>query len=346
MRDDDNNGKEHSYIGKVWSTVGIVALVVVLLLILEATFSVFLLIFAGSLIAVFFRGLSGLIQRKTKWNEKVCVGISILGSLALIVGFFWLIGAQIQAQVAELSETLPKTIDNARNQLEGSAFGDEIIEKATSEESANKFQQFAGGFFRSTFGVFGDLYVVLFIGIFLTVAPDTYVNGIVELVPERGQDKAKSIFSGLGEQLRKWIKGKLLSMFVVFVLTAVGLAVLGIPLWLVLALLAGLLSFIPNFGPLLALIPAVLVGLMRGPQTALWVAGLYVFIQFVESNFITTLIQQKMINMPPALIISSQMILGALTGSWGLVLSTPLTVVLIVLVKQLYVEKIKSKPGN
>lgn len=339
MRDDDKNRNEHSYTNKVWITVGIAALTAVLLLILKATFSVFLLIFAGILIAVFFRGLSGLIQRKTKWNEKVCVGISILGSLALIVGFFWLIGSQIQAQVAELSETLPKTIDNARNQLEGSTIGDKLIERATSEESAKKFQQFAGGFFRSTFGVFGDLYVVLFIGIFLTVAPGTYVSGIVELVPERGQDKAKSIFSLLGEQLRKWIKGKLLSMFVVFVLTAIGLAILGIPLWLVLALLAGLLSFIPNFGPLIALIPAVLVGLMQGPQTALWVAGLYVLIQFIESNFITTLIQQKMINMPPALIISAQMILGALTGSWGLVLSTPLTVVLIVLVKHLYIQR-------
>src|SRR5690606_20582378 len=157
----------------------------------------------------------------------------------------------------------------------------------------------------------------------LTVAPKTYIDGVVDLVPLKGQDKAKHIFIILGQQLRKWIKGKLLSMFVVFVLTAIGLAILGIPLWLVLALLAGLLSFIPNFGPILALIPAVLVGLMQGPQTALWIIGLYVLIQFIESNFITTLIQQKMVNIPPALTISTQVIFGALTGSWGLVLSTP-----------------------
>lgn len=131
-------------------------------------------------------------------------------------------------------------------------------------------------------------------------------------------------------------------MFVVFVLTAIGLAILGVPLWLVLALLAGLISFIPNFGPLIALIPAVLVGLMQSPQTALWIIGIYVLIQFIESNFITTIIQQKMIEMPPAIIISAQLILGALTGSWGLILSTPLTVVVIVLTKQLYIEKRKG----
>jgi predicted PurR-regulated permease PerM len=315
----------------------------VLLLIFEATFSVFLLIFAGILVAVFFRGLSGLIQRKTRWNEKVCVIISILSTLALAVGFFWLIGAKIQAQAAELSETLPKTIEQAKNQLEGSSVGDGVIEELTSKESMEKLQTFAGSFFKSTFGVLGDIYVVLFVGIFLTVAPKTYVSGVIELVPERGQDKAKRIFEALSEQLRNWIKGQLLAMFVVFVFTAIGLSIMGIPLWLVLSLLAGLLSFIPNFGPIISLIPAVLVGLMQGPETALWIVGLYLLVQFVESNFITTLIQQKMVNMPPALIISAQMILGALTGSWGLILSTPLTVVLIVLIKHLYIEPRRKK---
>jgi len=340
----DNKTKEdpYTYIQKVWITTGIVALVTILLLLLEATFNVFLLIFAGILISVFFRGLSGLIERKTGWNEKACVGISIAGSLALIVGFFWLIGAQVQTQVTELAETLPKTIETVKNRMEGTSVGDEIIERATSEESIKNVQAFAGGFFRSTFGVFGDLYIVLFIGIFLTIAPRIYINGMVELVPIRGQNKAKHIIQNLGEQLRNWLKGTLMSMFVVFVLTAIGLAIIGIPLWLVLALLAGLLSFIPNFGPILGLIPAVLVGFMQSPQTALWIIGLYMLIQFVESNFITTLIQQKMINMPPALIISAQMILGALTGSWGLILSTPLTVVVMVLVKQLYLKERKQ----
>lgn len=331
-----------SYINRVWATVGIVALTITSLLIIEATFNVFLLIFAGILIAVFLRGLSGLIERKTKWNENVCVYLSILSTVILISAFFWLIGAQIQMQINELSETLPKTIEKLRDQIEGSKIGDQAIERATSKDASSKIQTFAGRFFRSTFGVFGDVYVVLFIGIFLTVSPKTYIDGVVELMPLRGQNKAKEIFNDLGEQLRKWIKGKLLSMLVVFIMTAIGLAVLGIPLWLVLALLAGLLSFVPNFGPLLALIPAVLVALMQGPQTALYVVGLYVLIQFIESNFITTLIQQKMINMPPALVISAQMLLGALTGSWGLLLSTPLTAVLIVIVQQLYLKERNS----
>ena len=338
MADHYNTEEQYSYVKKVWVTVGIVVLTLICLGLVGATFNVFLLIFAGILIAVFFRGLSGLIERKTKWKEDICVYISILSTLVFVAGFFWLIGAQIQTQVEELSDTIPKTFEKLREQLEGNKFGDRVIESATSKDTSDKLQTFAGKFFTSTFGVFGDLYVVLFIGLFITVSPKTYINGVVVLVPESGQKKAREIFKNLGEQLRKWIKGKLLSMFVVFVMTAIGLAILGMPLWLVLALTAGLLSFVPNFGPILALIPAVLVALMQSPQTAMYVAGLYILIQFIESNFITTLIQKKMIDMPPALIISAQMVLGALTGSWGLLLSTPLTAVLIVIIQQLYLK--------
>jgi predicted PurR-regulated permease PerM len=274
MEEKEAHKNEYDYTKKIWIAVSIVALVGVLLLLLKATFNIMLLIFAGILIAVFFRGLSGLLQRKTKWNENICVGISIIGTLSLIIGFFWLIGSQIQSQVTELVETLPKTLDKAKNQLQESTIGDKAIENLTSDESLKKLGTFATSFFQSTFGAFGDLYVILFIGIFLTVSPKIYLRGVVELVPQNGQEKAKHILLVLGRQLRNWLKGKLLSMFVVFVLTAIGLAILGIPLWLVLALLAGLISFIPNFGPILALIPAVLVGLMDSNQTALLIAGL------------------------------------------------------------------------
>lgn len=339
MENQDKLTKDFSYIKKVWIAVGIIALTTSFLLIMKATFSVLLLIFAGILLAVFFRGCSGMLERWLGWNEKVCTAIAIFVVILLTVGFFWLVGAQIETQVSELSETLPKTIENLKGRLTNSAIGNKVMERITSEDSSKKIQGFATGFFTSTFGGFGDIYVVIFIGLFITVSPKTYIDGLVELVPERGQAETRSLIDTLGIQLRKWIKGKLLSMLVVFILTAIGLAILGIPLWLVLALLAGILSFIPNFGPILALLPAVLVGLLQSPQTALWITGLYILIQFIESNFITTIIQQKMVNIPPALIISAQMMLGALSGSWGLVLSTPLTVVVLILIKNLYIKK-------
>ncbi len=339
MENSSANNQELSFTKKIWITGGIFALIVVILLLGKATFSVFLLILAGVLIAVFFRGLSGLICRKTKWKEGVCLAISIIGTLLLIAGLFWLIGAKVQAQITELTDTLPRTIDNAKQQLNQNPIGQKIVNNVSSPGSMKKAQGVIAKFFQTTFGVFGDIYVILFLGIFFTVSPKVYKEGIVKLVPENGKQKADDVLNKLGDNLKKWLKGKLFAMLVVFILTAAGLLIIGMPMWLVLALIAGVLNFIPNFGPLIALIPALLVALMQGPTTAAIVAGLYIAIQVAESNFITPMVQQKLINIPPALIIMAQLLIAPLTGGWGLVLATPLMVILIVLVQQLYIKK-------
>lgn len=306
---------------------------------MKATFNVFLLILAGILIAVFFRGLSGLICRKTKWKEGVCLTISVIGTLLLIIGLFWLIGAKVQSQVTQLSDTLPKTVENAKAQISQNPIGQKIVEKASSPEAMKKAQSVAGTFFKTTFGVFGDIYVVLFIGIFFTVSPNLYKKGIVKLIPPKGQQKGEDVLNTLGDNLKKWLKGKIFAMFVVFVLTAAGLAIIGVPMWLALALIAGILNFIPNFGPLIAMIPAVLVALMQDPTTAAIVAGLYILIQITESNFITPMVQQKLVSIPPALIIMAQMLISPLAGGWGLVLATPLMLIIMVLVQELYIKE-------
>lgn len=327
------------FLNKVWITVGIVALTVVVLWILKAIFSVLLLVLAGVLIALFFRGLSGIIQRKTHWKEKVCLAISMIGTLLLVAGLFWLIGAKVQQQSVELMETLPSTVESAKEKVSQSEVGQKIIEKMSSQKSMEKAQGLAGKFFSTTFGVFGDVYVILFIGIFFTISPTPYVEGMMALVPPKGRKKARDVLNKVADHLKGWLKGILFAMFVVFVLTAIGLGIMGMKLWLVLALLAGLISFIPNFGPLIALVPAVLVALMEGPQMALMVAGLYLLVQVVETNFITPLIQQKLIDLPPALIILTQVVMGVLSGGWGLVLATPLTVIVIVVIQELYVKR-------
>jgi predicted PurR-regulated permease PerM len=333
--------QDNSFQKKIWIITAIVSFVVILLLVISTTFSVFLLVLAGTLVALFFTALSNKIKKITKWKETVCTVLSIVISLLVVLGLFWLIGAKVQSQFEELTEIIPEFIENAESKLNDSTIGKTFIAKLTSESSIKKAQSFAGQFFQSTFGVFGDVYVILFIGIFFAISPKTYTNGFLQLIPKNGQKKAKKVFSKLGDQLRNWLKGKLFSMLIVFILTAIGLAIIGVKLWLVLALLAGLISFIPNFGPLIALIPAVLVALMQSTQTAFLVVGLYTVIQFIESNFITTIIQKKLINMPPALIIIAQLIMGTLTGSWGLVLATPITVILIVLVQELYLSEEK-----
>ncbi len=342
MSEQKKTEDSYSFIQKVWITGGIVSLIVIILLLIKATFSVLLLVLAGALIAIYFTGLSGLIFRKTKWKRGICLTISVLGTVLLVAALFWLIGAKLETQLSELTDTLPKTIERAKEQLEKSDLGKSVVKRISSPESAQKLKASLGSFFKSTFGVLGDIYVVVFIAIFFTAAPGVYKRGIVDLIPQKGKQKAAEILDKLGENLKKWLKGKFFAMFVVFVLTAAGLAIIGIPLWLVLAIIAGLFNFIPNFGPLIGMVPAVLVALMIGPSAAAIVGALYILIQVVESNFITPLVQQKLVSIPPALIIIAQLLISPLTGGWGLVLATPLMLIVMILVKELYIKNQKT----
>ncbi|RYM33590.1 AI-2E family transporter [Brumimicrobium glaciale] len=339
----ENTTNEISYQKKVWIKASIYALIIVLLLLIKTTFNIFILILAGALVAIFFRGISDFICRKTKWKEGICLAISFVGILIIAAGLFFLIGAKLQSQSMELSKALPETYQKVKEAINENEFGSKIINRVSSSGSTKKIQELAGTFFKSTFGVLGDVYVVLFIGIFFTISPQIYKKGVIQLIPKKGQPKGKDVLNKIAENLQKWLKGKLFSMLVVTVMTAIGLAIIGVPMWLVLAIIAGLLSFIPNFGPIIALIPAALVGLMESPTTAAIIVGLYVLIQIIESNFITPLVQQKLVNIPPALILLAQILIGSLTGGWGLLLATPIMVIVIILVQELYIKKRDEK---
>lgn len=252
-------------------------------------------------------------------------------------------GARIQDQITDLTKTLPSTVNNAKAKLATTPLGQQILEKTGSDEVSNKAYKFISSFFNSTFGVFGDVYVVLFLGIFFTFSPKTYINGFISLMPPAAKPGAKSTIERLGYTLTKWLKGQIFAMFIIFTLTGIGLTILGVPMAIALALIAGLLNFIPNFGPLIAMVPAILIALTQSVNKAIIVAALYILVQILESNIITPSIQKKLINIPPALSILAQLFMGILTGGWGLVLATPLVAIVMVVVQEIYVKKINGE---
>ncbi|MBE9585601.1 AI-2E family transporter [Mucilaginibacter sp. JRF] len=332
---------ELSFAHKVWIVVGILALSVCLILILRVAFNVLLMVFAGSLIAVFFHGFADMIQRWTKWKRAPCVIISVLGTFLLLGTLFWFMGNTIQHQIASLSDEFPKVVKAAQAKLQQTSWGAKLV-KNVSGYDATQLMTTAQSFFSTSFGVLGDLYIILFLGIFFTSAPSLYKNGIIKLVPPAAKENAHVVLDRLSFVLKGWMKGMLLAMCLIAVLTVTGLSVVGIPMALTLALLAGLLNFIPNFGPLIAMVPAVLLGFMDSANTAIIIAIMYILIQTLESNIITPMVQKKMIDLPPALTIISQVLMGTLSGVLGILLATPILAVVIVLVDELYVKRQKQ----
>jgi predicted PurR-regulated permease PerM len=100
-----------------------------------------------------------------------------------------------------------------------------------------------------------------------------------------------------------------------------------------------LLEFIPFFGPIASGVLAVLVGFSQGPQQALYVALLFLAIQQVEGNVLVPLVQRWAVKLPPVMSLVAVVAFGTLFGMMGIVVATPLIVVLLVLVRRLYVEE-------
>jgi predicted PurR-regulated permease PerM len=342
--DEDKEIERTSFSKKILIATSIAALIIILVLVSKAAFNVFLLILAGVLIAVYFRGLSYWLEEKTKLTEKQSLATVIAGTLTVVTLVFWLMGAKIQQQMTSLTKQLPSSSQEFKKKISQYEWGKQLVKhsKGFQKKFSNnsKVLNAIKKVFKSSFGILGDLYVILFIAIFFTATPMLYKNSILALIPPDRKEAGNNVLHQIGYTLRDWLIGKVFAMIVVAILTAIGLLIIGVPMALALALIAGILNFIPNFGPLIAMIPAVLIGLSKGTTTALIVAGLYFAIQVAESNFITPLVQKRLIKIPPAYIIIGQVTMGMLTGGLGLILATPFIAILMVLIQTLYIDRI------
>lgn len=334
--------KELTYIQKVWHTVAIVALLVVVILIARVAFNVLLMVLAGVLISVYFHGLGDMIERKTKWSRRISMLISVGGSFIILAVLFWFMGTKISNQIAILSDSLPHTIQTAKAKIAETSLGKKALEYL-SDDNSDKIFATAKQFFSTSFGVLGDLYVILFLAIFFTTSPNLYKDGIIKLLPEEKKPLGKQVIDRISLALKGWLKGMMLSMVLVFILLTIGLGIMSIPVALVLALFTGLLKLVPNFGSAAAMIPGVLLALTISTNTAIIVALIYMVTQTIVSYIVTPLIQKKMIDLPPALTILAQVLMGTLSGVLGVILAVPLLAIVMILVDELYVKKINKE---
>jgi len=279
--------------------MAIVALFVIVILIIRVAFDVLLMALAGSLIAVYFHGLGDLIQRRTKLSRKPAMIISIVSTLIIVSVLCWFMGTKIQTQVAELSDKLPATINTAKAKLAETPLGKKILDSVSGTDS-QKLMTTAQNLFTTGFGVLGDMYIILFLGIFFTANPSLYKDGILALVPENKKDLGTHIMNRVSLSLKGWLKGMLLSMVLITVLIAVGLTITGVPVALALALITGILELIPNIGSFIAMIPGVLLALTISTNTAIIVAIMYIISQTIVANIVTPLIQKKKNDQPAA----------------------------------------------
>lgn len=333
---------ERPFAQRVLIASALIALVFLLCFTLWNTVDVFLAIFAALLVAVFLRGLSGAIQKWTGLGENWSLFSVIILLLMAVIGVIWLLAPSIANQADQLATQLPQAVQFLRNQLQQHQWSRQLLSRAPDLNSL--LSQHQGiltritGALSASLGVLTNLFVIIVIGIFIAAQPKLYRTGLLQLMPIDWRPRAEQVLSRIGETLRHWLLGQLFCMSMVGLLTGIGLWILGIPLGLVLAVIAGLLDFIPTVGPFLAAIPGILLALLQTPEKALLVAAVYTGVQMIENYLLQPFAQRRAVNLPPALMLFAQLLLGVGLGLFGLVLATPLTVSAIVIIKMLYIE--------
>lgn len=337
------------YVRKLLITVVVVALALIVFRWLQ----VFLLGFGAALIAVLLRSLANPIRRRTPLDAAWSLGVAVLAVLLLVALIGWFVGAQVAAQVDQLEEMLPKAWSAAQSYLNAFAAGRWVLDKlqeARSDHSvASSLGVVAGRLGRITrmsVGVVTDLVLVIIAGVYFAAQPTLYRNGLLQLVPQGVRSRVEDAMDETAASLRKWLLGTGLAMLAMGVLIAVGASLLGLPAPLALGLVAGLAEFVPIVGAILSAVPGLLLAGTQGPHVVLWTLAFYVAAHQFEGHVLIPLIQRHVVSVPPALTLFSVLAFGLLFGPLGVILATPLAVVVLVLVRRLYLHEEADNVGR
>lgn len=197
---------------------------------------------------------------------------------------------------------------------------------------------------RVTFGVFSNILTVFTILIFtfyLLLERKHLVNILQEWFGENTEKKILKIIMLIEGRLGRWIRGQLTLMVIVGCGVYLGLLLLRIPFALPLAIIAGLLEVIPNIGPVVSSIPAMIVAFAVSSSAVLVlaVAALYFIINQLENSLLVPVVMRRIVGLPPLITILSLLIGGRLAGVAGVLFAVPFVLIVQTLMQELWIGK-------
>lgn len=327
-------------------TAFVTALAILLVMVLAlATWmfaNVLLVAFAGLLLAVLFRHSASALA----YHASLPVGAAMMavfsGFIIITALLIVVAGPRIANELVEVVESLPGALDAVRDFVADTTWGGYLLDSLSTDKEGTSWNVIGmlGGTVKTVLGAVANLVVLLTVAAFLSINPDLYRRGFIHLVPKDKRARTRKVLDTLGNGLWRWLLGQSIDMVVVAVMTGLGLWLIGVPVPVALALIAGLTNFIPYLGPFLGGIPATLIAFSQSPTDALYTAGLFLLVQQLEGNVLMPMIQRQATALPPALTVLAVIGLGGLFGIGGALLATPLLLVVIILVRMLFVEEV------
>lgn len=265
--------------------------------------------------------------RKKKIPNSLSVIMVVFSMVIALLGLGSVALSPVISQTQILLNKLPQYLESVLN-IPGA---DRYIEKY-SDALFNQISQASGGIVNATLGAFSGAVAVTLIVVFVIYILLDFSNlrdVFVKVFPEKRQNEVKDLVNNIETKLGGWLRGQIVLMLIIGLTTFVGLTILGVDYSLALAVFAGLMEIIPIIGPIISLVPAVIIGFAISPVTGLGVIGLYILIQQLENHLIVPKVMQRAIGFNPLVTIIALTIGGKLMGIIGAVLAVPFTIVVL-----------------
>ena len=297
--------------------------------------SLLLLVFAATLFAILLRSIADPLARLTRLPPGWSLAMTVVLLTFAGGGFVMTFGAGVSAQLHALFADLPGAWLSLAATLETFGLPRSVLEwigrQLQLAGGLSTLAQWAG----QTAGLAGGLLLASVGGVYIAAQATLYRRGLLSIVPRAVRRQVAETLDPLAVSLRHWLVGQLATMALVGSLTGLGALAIGLPSAVALGLIAALLEFVPYVGPIATAVPALLLAFSISAKATILTLLLLIAVQQLEGYILTPLIQRRAVLLPPAVTLFSLFGLGIMFGALGVLLATPLTVCILVIVRRI-----------
>jgi predicted PurR-regulated permease PerM len=274
------------------------------------------------------------------------IALIALATALLLPGLIQQFGLLISDYIPKAAKQIQEGLDPAKL-VQQFPFLKDIDLKTITDQITNQFLPGLANATSQLFPFVGSLastllsiLIVVFLALYFVADPGMHERGLIKLLPVRYRTRGLEILGKMDKVLRGYLQAQIALMILIGAGTGIALWIIGMPLAGVLGTLTGLLSFVPNFGPLVALVPILAVAMINTPEKIVLIVVVFYILQFIQTQIVAPLLMGQEINLPPAIILLSQIVAGIFFGFLGLLLSVPLAAIVMVLVQEIYIKDV------
>lgn len=322
----------------------IILRVVVILLALGFLWVIRDIVIVVLLALVVASALEPMVDYLTKF--KIPRFVSVLGTYVVVIAFFGiaisLLSPLVIDQAKVLSENLPAYAVELQARYPGLTLFSGGTDLATIAQKLVTSNTGSDIIFHRTLGLFNGivaLITVLVISFYLVAADKGMKQFISDIVPSQYHNTTIRLIEKIQQKMGLWVMGQIILSVFIFVLTYIGLTILGVDYALVLALIAGLLEIVPYIGPFVSAVPAIFFALIQSPPLVIGVIILYIVIQKTEGYILVPKVMEKTVGTSPLVVLLALLIGFKLAGILGILLAVPLAGAITVVIREFFQEK-------